>query len=120
MRFLVDMPLSPALAVWLGQKGHDALHVSDLGLAKAPDVEILEFAGREQRTIITADLDYPRLLALAQAEGPGLVLFRGGNYSEQEIQIRLQRVLETISNEDLPKSIVVVEKSRIRQRRLPL
>jgi predicted nuclease of predicted toxin-antitoxin system len=120
VKFIIDMPLSPALVIWLREKGHDALHVSDLGLATAQDVEILEFAGREQRTILTADLDYPRLLALAQSEGPGLVLFRGGNYSEKEIQSRLERVLETISNQDLPKSIIVVEKSRIRQRRLPL
>jgi predicted nuclease of predicted toxin-antitoxin system len=75
VRFIIDMPLSPVLADWLRQQGHDAVHVSDLGLAKALDVEILEFAHREQRVVITADLDYPRLLALAQVEGPGLILF---------------------------------------------
>lgn len=120
MKFLIDMPLSPALGVWLRQQSHDAVHASDLGLAKALDVEILEFASREQRVILTADLDYPRLLALAQSEGPGLILFRGGNYSEQEVINRLERALETVTNEDLPKLIVVVEKGRIRQRRLPL
>jgi predicted nuclease of predicted toxin-antitoxin system len=89
-------------------------------MAKALDVEILEFADREQRTILTADLDYPRLLALAQSGGPGVILFRGGNYSELEIQNRIERVFETISSEDLSKSIIVVEKTRIRRRRLPL
>ncbi len=120
MRFIIDMPLSPVLADWLRQQGHDTVHVSDLGQAKALDVEILEYASREHRVIITADLDYPRLLALSQAEGPGLILFRGGNYSEQEVKDRLERALETIANEDLPNSIVVIEKGRIRQRRLPL
>ncbi|HEY4761983.1 MAG TPA: DUF5615 family PIN-like protein [Thermoguttaceae bacterium] len=120
MKFLIDMPLSPALADWLKQQGQDAGHASDLGLAKALDVEILEFAHREQRVIITADLDYHRLLALAQSEGPGLILFRGGNYSEQEAKDRLERVLESISNEELANSIIVIEKGRIRQRRLPL
>lgn len=70
--------------------------------------------------LVTADLDYPRLLALAKAEGPGLILFRGGNYSEQEALERITRVLETIPNEELPNSIVVIEKGRIRRRRLPL
>jgi predicted nuclease of predicted toxin-antitoxin system len=114
------MPLSPVLADWLRQRGHDTVHVSDLGLAKALDVEILEYASREHRVIITADLDYPRLLALTQAEGPGLILFRGGNYSETEVKDRLERTLGAITNEDLPNSIVVIEKGRIRQRRLPL
>jgi predicted nuclease of predicted toxin-antitoxin system len=69
---------------------------------------------------VTADLDYPRLLALTQAEGPGLILFRGGNYSEQETVERLMRALEMIPNEELPSSIVVIEKGRIRRRRLPI
>jgi hypothetical protein len=47
-------------------------------------------------------------------------LFRGGNYSEQESLERLERTLDTIPEDDFPHSIVVVEKRRIRQGRLPL
>lgn len=75
---------------------------------------------KEKRVVVTADLDYPRLLALTRAEGPGLILFRGGNYSEQEAVDRLRQALETISNEELPNSIVIIEKGRIRRRWLPL
>jgi predicted nuclease of predicted toxin-antitoxin system len=120
MRFLVDMPLSPELALWLAQQRHDAVHALEAGLARAPDEVILERARKEKRVVVTADLDYPRLLALAQAEGPGLILFRGGNYSEQEALNRLRRVLETVPNEELPNSIVVIERGRIRRRRLPI
>ncbi|HHT9126503.1 MAG TPA: DUF5615 family PIN-like protein [Candidatus Brocadiia bacterium] len=120
MKFLVDMSLSPALADWLVQQGHDAIHALQAGLERTSDEVILGRARDEKRVIITADLDYPRLLALAQAEGPGLILFRGGNYGEQEAIERLTRVLETIPNEEFPNSIVVVEKGRIRRRRLPL
>lgn len=120
MRFLVDMPLSPELAAWLGRQGHDAVHALEVGLDRAPDAVILERARNEERVVVTADLDYPRLLALAQAGGPGLILFRGGNYNEQEAVERLTRALETIPNEELPNSIVVIEKGRIRRRRLPV
>ena len=120
MKFLVDMPLSPELAVWLRNRGHDALHATEMGLAFVADGEILERARGEQRVVVTADLDYPRLLALAQLEGPGLILFRGGNYSEQESLNRLERALIAIPEVDLPNSVVVIEKGRIRQRRLPL
>ena len=120
MRFLVDMPLSPGLAVCLVKLGHDAVHAHHIGLEREPDIVVLQRARDERRVVITADLDYPRLLALAEAEGPGLILFRGGNYSEHECVERLTRVLEAIANEDLPDSIIVVEKGRIRRRRLPL
>ncbi|MBN1394490.1 MAG: DUF5615 family PIN-like protein [Pirellulales bacterium] len=120
MKFLVDMPLSPALAAWLGNQGHDALHASELGLSAAADGEILERASEERRVIVTADLDFPRLLALTQLDEPGLVLFRGGNYSELETIDRLKKCLESISIDDFPRSIIVIEKERIRQRHLPL
>ena len=120
MKFLVDMPLSPELAVWLRQRGHDARHATELGLARAADGEILERARAEQRVVVTADLDYPRLLALAQLEGPGVILFRGSNYSERESVDRLKRALETVPEDEFLHSVIIVEKGRIRQRRLPL
>ena len=120
MRFLVDMALSPVLAHWLRIQGHDALHARDLGLHRAPDAEIVRIARDEGRIVVTADLDYPRLLALTRAERPGLILFREGNYSEAEAIERLARALELVPAEDMQTSIVVIEKRRIRRRRLPL
>lgn len=79
----------------------------------------MERAGEEGQVVITADLDYPRLLALTQAQGPGLILFRGGNYSEREAVERLGRALEVVPFDDLPVSVVVIEKGRIRRTRLP-
>lgn len=120
MRFLVDMPLPPALAQWLETAGHEAVHAAALGLHRAPDTQILARAGQEGRTVITADLDYPRLLALAGATGPSLILFRGGDWGESEIIARLQQVLESLSEIDLAHSILVVDRERVRRRRLPI
>jgi len=64
------MPLSPNLAAWLREQGHDAVHAVELGLNHAADVDIMTRAKQEARTIITADLDYPRLLALARVTDP--------------------------------------------------
>src|SRR5579863_6115093 len=55
------------------------------------DVMVLKRARMEQRVVVTADLDYTRLLALSQTDGPGLILFRAGNYSEHETVERLKR-----------------------------
>lgn len=114
------MPLSPALADWLSERGHDAIHALHVGLDRSSDEVILARASADGRVVATADLDYPRLLALAGARGPGLILFRGGNYSEAEAVDRLSAVLARVAETDLPHLIIVVEKGRIRQRRLPL
>jgi predicted nuclease of predicted toxin-antitoxin system len=86
MKFLVDMPLSPLLAVWLRENGHDADHVSAIGLHKAKDHQIIEAAKLQSRIIITADLDFPQILAISRAADPGVILFRGGNYSDEQMR----------------------------------
>ncbi len=120
MRFLVDMPLSPGLADWLVQGGHDAVHASAIGLARAPDTEILERARDQERIVVTADLDYPRLLALARSRRPGLILFRRGNYTDQQVIERLVKALEATTEDDLYGSLITIERWRIRKRPLPI
>ncbi|HEV3372324.1 MAG TPA: DUF5615 family PIN-like protein [Xanthobacteraceae bacterium] len=112
MKFLVDMPLSPTLAVWLTGQGHDAVDAVDLGLHRATDAAIMARAKQDGRTIITADLDYPRLLATAQVSEPSLILFRGGNWSEHDITTRLREVLAALTEADIGH--------RVRRRRLPI
>ena len=70
-------------------QGYDAVHVSELGLHRASDTDIMARAKEEGRTMITADLDYPRLLALAQVTDPSLILFRAGNWTEADVITRM-------------------------------
>ena len=120
MKFLVDMPLSPVLARWLVDQGHDAVHAAEIGMQTAPDTAIIERAKQEARTLMTADLDYPRLLALTAARAPSLILFRGGNWSEAEVVARIEHLLETSPAVDIESSVFVIERNRVRRRRLPI
>ena len=120
MKFLVDMALSPALAQWLRSRGHDAVHAGAVNLHRAPDTEIISYARRDDRIVVTADLDYPRLLALSAADGPAVILFRGGDWRESQAIDRLAVAMSIIPEDEMSRSLVVVEKSRIRRRPLPL
>lgn len=120
MKFLVDMPISPQVADWLNQNGHEAVHAFDVGLSMAFDMAIIERAYRHKEVVVTADLDYPRILALTKRDGPGIILFRGGNYSEHEMRELIKRVIKVVPLEDLPKNIVVADKTRIRRIILPI
>lgn len=114
------MPLSPTLAAWLAGHGHDAVHAADLGLARETDVAIIARAKQEARTVITVDLDYPRLLTLAQSTEPSLILFRDGDWSEAAVIARMGEVLAALTEEDISQSIIVVDHFRVRRRRLPI
>jgi predicted nuclease of predicted toxin-antitoxin system len=87
---------------------------------RTPDSEILQSAARTGRVVITADLDFPRLLAALGSTGPGLILLRGGNYSEAESRDCVRRVLISLAPTELSRSIVVVDRERIRRRWLPV
>jgi len=114
------MPVTPQAVAHLEARGHDAVHVSAVGFGEQPDSEILERARVEDRIVVTADLDYPRLLALLKLDRPGVILFRGGSYSDAEMLALLDRVLAQAGTVDLESSITVVDQHRIRHRRLPL
>lgn len=120
MKFLVDMPVTPRAVAHLEGKGHAAVHASGVGLATEPDSTLIDYARDQERIIVTADLDFPRLLATHRASAPGVILFRGGSYSDDSMLALLDRVLERSNEQDLRHSITVVDRNRIRIHRLPL
>ena len=120
MEFLLDMPVSAKLLNVLYAHGHEGVHAQTIGQDRATDRQLIDLARREGRIIITADLDFPRLLALTSADGPGLILFRGGNYSDAEMCDLLERVLDAVSHDVLAAAVCVVDRNRIRITRLPI
>ena len=77
MRFLVDAQLPPALARRLEALGHRAEHVSDCGLAAAPDDTIWTYAAAGGAIIVTKDADFATRRLLQS--GPAIVWLRLGN-----------------------------------------
>lgn len=78
MRFLVDAQLPPALARWLVSRGHEAVHVSDVGLLSAKDSEIWDEAVGRGAIIVTKDEDFAIRRSL-RMDGPRIVWIRRGN-----------------------------------------
>jgi len=58
MRFLVDAQLPPAFCRWLAERGHDAVHVMDLGLLAATDQEIAARAEEDGLILVSKDEDF--------------------------------------------------------------
>ena len=70
IRLLLDQGLPRSSAKLLSDAGWDVSHVGDLGLSKADDSQILDFARRENRICVTLDADFHALLATSGAASP--------------------------------------------------
>ncbi len=55
---------------WLNSQGHDATHLRDEGLQRMPNGNIFEKAVAEARIIVTFDLDFGEIVALAKGGRP--------------------------------------------------
>lgn len=120
MKFLVDQPVSPTLADWLRRSGHDAYHLRERGLSRSRDEEIFARATSENRIIVTADLDFSRIIALSGREEPGLILFRGGSLTDEQMLVLLETVLARVPADELGRSVVVIDRGSLRVAPLPL
>lgn len=121
MRFLVDANLSPVVAARLRDGGHDAIHVSDLGLLTASDQEILNRAEDDGRVVLSADSDFGTLLAVGHLSRPSFVLLRSTDHLAPREQADLVLGHLPQVGEDLAAgAIVTIARSRVRLRSLPI
>ena len=120
MRFLADMGVSQQVVEWLQANGHDSRHLRDEGLQRLPNGDIFEKANREQRILLTFDLDFGEIVAGIAGQVVSVILFRLRNTCAAFVIQRLANVLAHSSAELTKGAIVIVEDGRHRVRTLPI
>ena len=120
MRFLADMGISLRVAKWLREQGHDVLHLCDERLQRLADSDIFAKAERENRLILTFDLDFAEILALSGNQTVSTIIFRLKNTRTSFVIERLAQVLHTSSKALQQGAIIIVQDSHHRVRGLPV
>ncbi|MCC6500901.1 MAG: DUF5615 family PIN-like protein [Anaerolineales bacterium] len=117
MKFLLDQDVYAITEQFLREQGHHVVTASQLGLARAKDLELLKLADEQERIFVSRDRDFGNLV-FVQNLGSGVIFLRVLPTEINEVHAQLQKVIETYSEEELAKSFVVVEKNRHRIRRI--
>mgnify|MGYP005842355065 CR=1 FL=1 len=120
LRLLADMNISPKTVDALRQRGWDIIRVSQILPMDAEDEEILGLARREDRVVITQDLDFSALLVLGGYDRPSLVTLRLATSDPETVTRRLLDVLPGLEEVLRKGSAVTVDDATVRVRRLPI
>ena len=84
MRILLDQNLSPSIKSYLQDIFPDSLHVQDLGLSEAEDLDVWEYARARELVIVSRDSDFLHLSA-RYGHPPKVVRLAVGNCPTEEI-----------------------------------
>ena len=117
---VLDQGLAPRAATILRRSGIDAIHVSEIGMAEADDLLILETTRVRGGACVTLDHDFHTHLAIAGHGRPSVILLRIEGLSA-EAQAELIETICTQCEDALARGAAISADGRtIRIRRLPL
>jgi predicted nuclease of predicted toxin-antitoxin system len=117
MRFLADENFPGTAVEALTRAGHDVIWVGTISPG-ASDAEILKWAARESRIVLTFDKDFGQIAQAADLPAScGVILFRLPMPVATEIGVRLESLISKRS--DWSGHFSVVEPERVRMRPLP-
>jgi predicted nuclease of predicted toxin-antitoxin system len=91
-RLLLDANLSPDLAEALRWRGHDAVHVNDVGLRTAPDRAVFAWAAEKRRAVVTQDRDF-FTLARGSVVPPSVIHLRQRDLQRDPVVGRVAQAL---------------------------
>src|SRR5262245_47421523 len=116
MNFKIDENLPSELALALRAAGHEALTVVDQGLGGHPDVHVAEICKREQRALVTLDVDFANVQAFPPAEYSGLIVLRVQRQDKPHVLAVFERIMPLLATEPLVRKLWIVDEHRVRLR----
>jgi predicted nuclease of predicted toxin-antitoxin system len=117
MKFLLDQDVYAASAQYLRELGHDVVHVSQLGLSRAKDKELLSAAQSQGRIFVTRDRDFGHLVFVNKL-GSGVLYLRILPSTLNATHAEIKKILEIYDEEELRVAFIVIEPGGHRIRRL--
>jgi len=116
VRIKLDENLPATLAARLRQLGHDADTVQEEGLCGRDDETVWEAAQREERFLITQDLDFSDMRKFPPGTHAGLLLVRLQEASRRQIERRVMDLFATEAVETWAGRLVVATGVKLRTR----
>ena len=116
MKFKIDENLPIELAELLKQAGYDTATVFEQHLAGGTDDTVVMVCQKEQRILITLDMDFADIREYPPNQFPGFLVLRLKKQGKSSIMETFERILNLLSSESLIHKLWIVEENRVRIR----
>jgi predicted nuclease of predicted toxin-antitoxin system len=114
LRLLLDQMIDADVAGGLRAVGHDVCTVSELGMARADDAEILEVAIRQRRVLVTLDDDFGDWAVLPLAHHSGVLRIKADPTTTEMIESILVSFLRVHAGRQFSDRLVIVSSTGVR------
>lgn len=121
LRLLLDQNVPVEVARWLKtvRPEWQVWHVNWVGLEGSDDSTIFRWAQDADAVVITFDEDFADARMYPPGTHAGVVRLRVWPTTIEECVAALSRLLEEVTEEDLYGALIIIDRSKIRIRRLP-
>lgn len=109
MKFLTDENVSPVIVRLLRHTRHNVWDVKEQGWQGVSDEKIMQYARKNNRVIISEDLDFGNLQRFPLEKHPGSILIHYQNMRPQNVAHRLLRFLAHTKPQALKGTVVLLE-----------
>jgi predicted nuclease of predicted toxin-antitoxin system len=117
VKFLADECLGlPTIALLL-DAGFSVLKAKEAGLGGKPDFEILRWAIKSRRILITEDTDFGNIVLYPPRLHHGIILLRFRHSLEAAVHNTLLSLLRELKPKDFKKTLIIVDNDKYRLRK---
>ncbi len=117
LKFLTDENIYPSTIELLRSYSLDVIDIKELGLAGISDREIMDFAKKEGRIVISLDLHFANIFLFPPNECPGIIVIRIKPAVPRKVDRAVEDFLQRIDLKKIEKSLVIISEDKFRIRR---
>lgn len=114
MRLFLDQMIDSSVAGVLQKRGYDVACTAQVGMARADDLEILEYCVKHNRILVTLDEHFGDWTVVKLTEHPGVIRLKVSPTSTRSIQQALIPFLVHHAKRDFRNVLVIVRSMAIR------
>lgn len=116
MKFKLDENIPVEASALLQEAGYDSLTVLDQGMGGKEDEQVIQVCSREQRALITLDLDFADINMYPPSKHQGILVLRIKRQSRSKVLEAIEKLIPLLPTEPIEKQLWIVEEDKIRVR----